>query len=501
MEYDEDPYDLKDVIDSFVSQLNEKFNSVDECFESLEEDTNTDKYEEIAEKLFSFYKNYDPYGFDDAFGGLTGMDENEAINDTIKELVYHPQAILDELKEQKEELEISLEDDENDIDRCFLNTVNELIDEIKAISNLKEAMFGPYKYRYEVHYVGDRDYLLGGSRDIDKAIDIACNQLENVASNPWENSDKKRKLINSLYILDTEENEKVDSDDLTAYKKEALNVLGESLEESQIEFDDDLVVVVSPNGQTIYKGIEDYEPMKDEDWKYDYDCDCYRFEGYTKYKIDESLTEDWDDDFDEDKYTLVGVDGNAYSVMGYTAMALKREGLGNLIKEMHEDATSSDYDHLLAVCLKYVDMANEAARGGDLDESVDKNPVKWEIIRKHKVQKPIDAFDFVDYISDEEVLETTDPMTRREAEKYAKEKYGSAKSKSGSGIHKIFVESEMNESAETTKLYKAISDTADAIDDLTVDDLESAIKNLDSADDKISDVKDNLEDDPEEGWH
>ena len=303
-------------------------------------------------------------------------------------------------------------------------------------------MFGPYKYRYEVHYVGDKDYLLGGSRDIDRAIDIACNQLENIASNPWEDANKKRNLINSLYILDSETNEKVDSDDLRMYKKQALDTLKESLGEA------------------------------------------------------------WDDyDEDEDKYTLVGVDGNAYAVMGYTANALRREGLRDLVKKMYEEATSSDYDHLLVVCLRYIDMANAAARGEDLDESVDKNPVKWEIIRKHKVQKPIDAFDFVDYISDEEILETTEPMTRREAEKYAKKKYGSAKSKSGSGIHKVFVESEMNESAETTKLYKAISDTADAIDDLTSFDVESAKKNLDSADDKISDVKDNLEEDPEEGWH
>lgn len=89
----------------------------------------------------------------------------------------------------------------------------------------------------------------------------------------------------------------------------------------------------------------------------------------------ESLKEwfdNYDDYEDEDKYSLIGVDGNAYSIMGYTANALKREGLRNLISQMHAEATSGDYDNLIAVCFKYVEMANEAARGDydDIEESL-----------------------------------------------------------------------------------------------------------------------------------
>lgn len=54
------------------------------------------------------------------------------------------------------------------------------------------------------------------------------------------------------------------------------------------------------------------------------------------------------------KYSLVGQDGNAYALMGYTARALKREGL-------RDKATSGDYYNLIAVCDDYVGMANEAA--------------------------------------------------------------------------------------------------------------------------------------------
>lgn len=59
-----------------------------------------------------------------------------------------------------------------------------------------------------------------------------------------------------------------------------------------------------------------------------------------------------------DKYSLVGVDGNAFSVMGYTARALKREGLGDLVDKMHKEAMSGDYDHLIAVCMDYIEIAN-----------------------------------------------------------------------------------------------------------------------------------------------
>ena len=70
------------------------------------------------------------------------------------------------------------------------------------------------------------------------------------------------------------------------------------------------------------------------------------------------------------KYDLVGVDGNAYAIMGYTARALKREGLRELVEPMHREATSADYNNLLRVCMGYLDKANNAAeeRGGDPDE-------------------------------------------------------------------------------------------------------------------------------------
>jgi hypothetical protein len=65
--------------------------------------------------------------------------------------------------------------------------------------------------------------------------------------------------------------------------------------------------------------------------------------------------------YEDEKYTLVGVNGNAYSVMGYTARALRNEGLSDLVDEMHQRAKSGDYDNLLCVCMEYIDMANAKA--------------------------------------------------------------------------------------------------------------------------------------------
>lgn len=71
-------------------------------------------------------------------------------------------------------------------------------------------------------------------------------------------------------------------------------------------------------------------------------------------------------------FTLVGIDGNAFNVMGYTAKALKTAGLKTAVERMHEEATEGDYSHLLMVCDKYIDMANEKLReDGRLDEEED----------------------------------------------------------------------------------------------------------------------------------
>lgn len=51
---------------------------------------------------------------------------------------------------------------------------------------------------------------------------------------------------------------------------------------------------------------------------------------------------------------LVGMNGNAYAIMGRVRAALKKHGRDNLLEEYTARATSDDYNHLLAVSLEYV---------------------------------------------------------------------------------------------------------------------------------------------------
>lgn len=58
-------------------------------------------------------------------------------------------------------------------------------------------------------------------------------------------------------------------------------------------------------------------------------------------------------------YDLVGVDGNAYSVMGYVRWCMKKEGKSKEdIKEYTTQAMASDYDTLLTVSIDMIDTLN-----------------------------------------------------------------------------------------------------------------------------------------------
>lgn len=59
------------------------------------------------------------------------------------------------------------------------------------------------------------------------------------------------------------------------------------------------------------------------------------------------------------KYNLVGQDGNAYALMGYTANAMRECGFKDEVSEMYTRATSGDYYNLIAVCDEYIQKCNE----------------------------------------------------------------------------------------------------------------------------------------------
>lgn len=64
-------------------------------------------------------------------------------------------------------------------------------------------------------------------------------------------------------------------------------------------------------------------------------------------------------------YTLEGIDGNAYAVVGYVRRAMKEVGFTKVeIEDFDTRAKSGDYDNLLHVSLEMVYECNERAENG-----------------------------------------------------------------------------------------------------------------------------------------
>ena len=71
-------------------------------------------------------------------------------------------------------------------------------------------------------------------------------------------------------------------------------------------------------------------------------------------------------------YTLVGINGNAYNIMGYVSDAMHDANMTNDdIDAYVKDATSSDYNHLLVVSCEMIDKVNEILGLNDYDEDED----------------------------------------------------------------------------------------------------------------------------------
>lgn len=67
------------------------------------------------------------------------------------------------------------------------------------------------------------------------------------------------------------------------------------------------------------------------------------------------------------KYDLVGVDGNAFSIMAYVCKAMRKTGFSATeIEAYKKDAMSSDYIYLIAVSDEMCDKCNERLNKGGL---------------------------------------------------------------------------------------------------------------------------------------
>lgn len=75
------------------------------------------------------------------------------------------------------------------------------------------------------------------------------------------------------------------------------------------------------------------------------------------------------------KYTLHGVDGNAFAIMAYVRTAMKEEGFSLEERDKYfEEATSDNYGHLIHVSEKWVGRCNAKATHAT------KNPLKTYLV-------------------------------------------------------------------------------------------------------------------------
>ena len=58
-----------------------------------------------------------------------------------------------------------------------------------------------------------------------------------------------------------------------------------TMKTKRIQYDDDLVIVYDEAGRVAYKGMEDYDPNKDLDWRWNAAEGCYTYLGWKKICI------------------------------------------------------------------------------------------------------------------------------------------------------------------------------------------------------------------------
>ena len=101
----------------------------------------------------------------------------------------------------------------------------------------------------------------------------------------------------------------------------------------------------------------------------------------------------------EKKYTLENVDGNAFAIMAYVSMIMRREGKSNEeIDNYLEDAKSGDYHHLIDVSVEMCERLNG-------EENTRLILVDWDddgenLPTKVKIPTDIDDWEVTDYLSD-----------------------------------------------------------------------------------------------------
>lgn len=216
----------------------------------------------------------------------------DAIGQDVDNAIGHPATeenlgaeVKDDMEAEEDELAME-EDIDDDSDSIFASDdLDEVVSEsaeddfktksLGAIAIVKAAGFKANDRASKSNLIvldkGDKEVIIGlydyGILDI-----TAYDKGEDTYSNHWK--------------ID-----KVSKSEIEAAAKRAIKSFNESVQKNEamppisqrkrIEFEDDIVKVYDGNKE-IYAGAEDYEPMQDENWKWDNTNKYYKFDKYIK---------------------------------------------------------------------------------------------------------------------------------------------------------------------------------------------------------------------------
>lgn len=134
------------------------------------------------------------------------------------------------------------------------------------------AAVNPWKTKYEVHWVSPdgNDCLLGGSKTIDGAQDIARNQADRIFDSPFETNERKLHFLDNLYIWDVENDEEAMLVDTEEYIDNLMSEIHSriNVEKKKIKSSTEEEFVVDDDedaADVLYRAEEDYGFMDIED--------------------------------------------------------------------------------------------------------------------------------------------------------------------------------------------------------------------------------------------
>ena len=201
---------------------------------------------------------------------------------------------------------------------------------------------------------------------VPEEIDVDIDDIEDINEvEVWVPALNQNCLVTQCYDADSSEDFYSVADEDGNYVCEIHEPLDLSDEDAVIDAIEDNADWENGTGAYEYTDPLKYSRVDDDEDEEDEDFDLSDDEDLEESFDDENEFDDYEDlddsDMDNDeKYSLVGIDGNAFSVMGYVTNAMKAEGMSKQeISDYRKNAMSGDYNNLLSVSQEMINQLNE----------------------------------------------------------------------------------------------------------------------------------------------